>query len=293
LHPKNLHNTPYDFDLLTEVHPALSKYLFINPFKKRSLDFFNPKAVLALNKAILKCYYEIKDWTIPENYLCPPIPGRADYIHYIADILMEDQVSGKIKGLDIGVGANCIYPILGSQIYNWNMVGADINSVAVVGANKNVSLTPNLKNNIEIRRQNDNAHIFEGIIGRNEYYHFSMCNPPFHASEKEARNGTLKKLKNLSSSPVKNKVDLNFGGQANELWCNGGEALFVKRMIKQSVNYKSQVGWFTSLISKQENLPKIYKQLDKLKATHKTIEMTQGKKQSRLIAWKFSLETFR
>jgi len=117
-----------------------------------------------------------------------------------------------------------------------------------------------------------------------------MCNPPFHASEKEAKNGTLKKLKNLSSSPVQNKVELNFGGQANELWCNGGEALFVKRMIKQSVKYKSQVGWFTSLISKKENLPKIHKQLDKLKVTHKTIEMNQGKKQSRFIAWKFHTE---
>jgi len=133
LHPRNLHNAPYDLDLLTEVVPELSTYLFINSFKKRSLDFSNPKAVLALNRAILIYYYGIKDWTIPENYLCPPIPGRADYIHYISDVLIDDQISEKIKGLDIGVGANCIYPILGSQIYNWNMVGADINTMAVIG----------------------------------------------------------------------------------------------------------------------------------------------------------------
>ena len=80
---------------------------------------------------------------------------------------------------------------------------------------------------------------------------------------------------------------MNFGGQANELWCNGGEALFIKRMIKQSVAFKSQVGWFTTLVSKKENLAKIYKQLDKLKVTRTTIPMTQGNKQSRIVAWRF------
>ena len=79
----------------------------------------------------------------------------------------------------------------------------------------------------------------------------------------------------------------NFAGVSHELWCNGGEALFLKRMIKQSVSVKHQVQWFTSLISRKENLPKIYKQLDKLKATHKTIPMEQGQKKSRFVAWTF------
>ena len=80
---------------------------------------------------------------------------------------------------------------------------------------------------------------------------------------------------------------LNFGGESNELWCNGGEALFLKRMIKESADFKTQVGWFTSLISKKESLSKIYKQLDKLKAIYKVIPMSQGNKKSRFIAWKF------
>ena len=58
-------------------------------------------------------------------------------------------------------------------------------------------------------------------------------------------------------------------------------------MIKQSIVYKKQVGWFTTLVSKKENLSKIYKQLDKLKVTRKTINMTQGSKKSRFVAWKF------
>ncbi len=165
------------------------------------------------------------------------------------------------------------------------MVGCDISLDAVEAANHNVSLTESLKKNIEIRHQNNNANIFEGIIKEGEHFDFTMCNPPFHASEAEATKGTMRKLKNLKKE---GHTGLNFGGQANELWCNGGEALFIKRMIKQSVPFKSQVGWFTTLVSKKENLPKIYKLLDKLKANHKTAIMSQGNKQSRFVAWTFN-----
>ncbi len=290
MHPKNNHNSSYNFDALSTSHQKLSKYLFKNSYGNSSIDFSNNDAVLELNRAILKHHYGVKDWGIPKGYLCPPIPGRADYIYYISDLLDENFVKDQIIGLDIGVGANCIYPILGSQIFNWKMVGVDINLDAVSAAQVNINYTAELKKNVEIRYQENNANIFEGVIQPNEYYHFTMCNPPFHSSEKEATKGTLRKLKNLASNStgtLSSKLNLNFGGQANELWCNGGEALFIKRMIKQSSNFKNHVGWFTSLVSKKKNLPKIYKQLDKLKAIHKTTEMSQGNKQSRFIAWKF------
>jgi 23S rRNA (adenine1618-N6)-methyltransferase len=111
-----------------------------------------------------------------------------------------------------------------------------------------------------------------------------MCNPPFHTSEEEATKGTMRKLKNLKKDGA---TGLNFGGQANELWCNGGESLFIKRMIKQSVTVKNQVDWFTTLVSKKENLPKIVKHLDKIKADYKVIDMAQGHKRSRIVAWRF------
>jgi 23S rRNA (adenine1618-N6)-methyltransferase len=284
MHPNNIHKNSYDMDALAQAHSELREYLIINEFDTKTIDFANPKAVLHLNKAILKHHYGLTKWEIPGNYLCPPIPGRADYIHYIADLLTEEGIKGNIKGLDIGVGANAIYPILGNRIYNWKMLGADISKDAVIAAKWNISNNSELKDDIEIRHQVNNANIFEGIINKGEYYNFSMCNPPFHASKAEAMKGTLQKLKNLG---YKEDYELNFGGQANELWCNGGEALFIKRMIKESVNFKTQVGWFTSLVSKKENLAKVYKQLNKLKASHKTIEMSQGNKKSRMIAWKF------
>ncbi len=291
MHPNNIHQAAYNFDTLVESHPELAVFVMTNDRDTETIDFSNSEAVLHLNKALLKRHYNIQDWTIPQHYLCPPIPGRADYIHHIADLLSENTNNKKIKGLDIGVGANCIYPILGSRIYNWNMVGVDSDAAAIASAKKNVSASEGLADTIDIRFQEIKANIFEGITGEGEYFDFSMCNPPFHTSEEEATKGTLRKLRNLQQKDqpyqTKKEITLNFGGQANELWCNGGEALFIKRMIKQSVQFKTQVGWFTTLVSKKDNLNKIYKQLDKLKTTHRTIKMEQGNKQSRVVAWTF------
>ena len=291
MHPRNIHHNSYDFKELIKSYPHLSNFVIQNKYNLETIDFSSYESILALNKALLLHYYEVANWNIPANYLCPPIPGRADYIHYIADLINYEKSEKQIKGLDIGVGANCIYPILGVQIYNWQMVGADINENAVLSATNNIKTNEKLRSHITIRHQKNHANIFEGIIDKNEYYDFTMCNPPFHSSKEAASKGTLRKLINLHNSDkprsTKKEIVLNFGGQANELWCNGGEALFIKRMIKQSSSFKNQVGWFTSLVSKKENLPKIYKQLDKLNTTRQTFLMEQGSKKSRLVAWKF------
>ncbi|GAA4318255.1 23S rRNA (adenine(1618)-N(6))-methyltransferase RlmF [Pontixanthobacter gangjinensis] len=283
MHPDNLHRDSYDFDALSMANPELSRFVFTNKFGNQSIDFGDPEAVLQLNRALLKHHYQIEHWSIPKNYLCPPIPGRADYIHYINDLLGETSTEQPVKGVDIGVGANAIYPILGASIYCWEMTGTDIEERSVLAAQKNIQGNEKISGKIEIRFQQDRGSIFKGVIKKGEYYHFSMCNPPFHASEKEAEKAAQRKLKNLGLT----SSGLNFGGQANELWCNGGEALFIKRMIRESVGFSSQVGWFTCLVSKRENLPRLYKQLKKLKASFKTIEMGQGNKISRFIAWKF------
>jgi len=84
LHPRNKHRERYDFKLLIESSPELAQFVKMNIYNDESIDFFNPDAVKALNKALLKYFYDIENWDIPEGYLCPPIPGRADYIHHIA-----------------------------------------------------------------------------------------------------------------------------------------------------------------------------------------------------------------
>ncbi|ABG57957.1 23S rRNA (adenine(1618)-N(6))-methyltransferase RlmF [Cytophaga hutchinsonii] len=292
LHPRNKHRERYDFDALIATTPELAQYVTLNIYNDQSIDFFNPAAVLCLNQALLKHYYGIDEWNIPEGYLCPPIPGRADYIHNIAALLGTSAndvipVGPAIKCLDIGVGANCVYPIIGNNEYGWSFVGADVDPVSVASAKNIVDKNKVLQGNVEIRLQNHPLDIFYGIIGEGERFDVTICNPPFHASAEDAAAGTLRKLSNLQHKKV-TKANLNFGGQHNELWCEGGESAFVREMILESKKFAASCLWFSTLISKQTNLQKAYDQLEVLAPFDvRTIPMGQGNKSSRLIAWTF------
>jgi 23S rRNA (adenine1618-N6)-methyltransferase len=292
LHPRNKHSGRYDLKLLIKSCPMLASFVKLNPCNELTIDFFNPEAVLMLNRALLQQYYGIVHWNIPKNYLCPPIPGRADYIHYIADLLGNCNQGiiprgGKIKCLDIGVGANCIYPIIGAHEFGWSFIGADIDPIAVKSANKIIEMNSALTGKIKLRLQNNPGDVFQGIIQTNEYIDLTICNPPFHASEAQARSGTQRKLTNLTGDR-NHKPTLNFGGQHNELWCKGGESGFVRRMIVQSKQFSNSCFWFSTLISKQTNLEGLYKELNKASCIEmKTIPMEQGNKTSRIVAWTF------
>lgn len=287
LHPNNPHNAPYEFKKLIGTHADLQQYVFTNQFGVESINFANPAAVKSINIALLKFFYKIKHYQLPSQNLCPPIPGRADYIHYVADLIEFDKKGKKINVLDIGTGANCIYPILGHQIYGWNFVGSDIEKKSIRIANENLT-NNNLNKNIQIRLQNNPNHIFKGIIKKGEFYDCTLCNPPFHTSAAEATKGSLRKVKNLGLQKNNEKPTLNFGGNPNELWCKGGELTFISNMIKESVLYQNQCNWFTTLVSKKENLKPLQKQLERLKIRDiKIIPMIQGNKTTRILAWRF------
>ncbi|MES2520286.1 MAG: 23S rRNA (adenine(1618)-N(6))-methyltransferase RlmF [Bacteroidota bacterium] len=292
LHPRNPHRFRYDFPQLIKSCSGLSNYVSVNKYDIETIDFANPEAVKMLNKAILLHFYGISNWDIPQNYLCPPIPGRADYIHYLADFLATYNngfiPEGKaIKIVDIGVGANCVYPIIGSYEYGWSFVGSDIDPIAIQSAEKIIADNNAILGNTECRLQTDSNHIFKGIIKPNEVFDVSICNPPFHASLADATAGTHRKLSNLKLENKPNPT-LNFGGQNTELWCEGGEVAFIQKMISESAEIPNQCFWFTSLVSKKENLPSIYHALKKTKTfDFQTIDMAQGQKISRFVAWTF------
>ncbi len=292
LHIRNKHNNRYDFEALTASAKELIPFVLVNKYGDQSIDFANPNAVKALNKALLKHDYQIEFWDIPEGYLCPPIPGRADYIHYVADLLASTHYQTipkgkKIKVLDIGVGANCVYPIIGHQEYGWSFVGSEIDETAVRCAKNIAEVNPALKNAVEIRLQTDKLAIFKNIFHKEEHFDLSICNPPFHASAQEALAGSQRKNRNLGHKDYTKPV-LNFGGLNNELWTKGGEVEFVGKMIMESKNYKTQCLWFTSLISRSENLDSIYAMLKRAEVTEiRTSEMSTGNKISRIVAWTY------
>ena len=292
LHPRNFHNNRYDFKELIKTKPELKEFVKPNKYGDISIDFANPEAVISLNKALLAHFYSIKNYTIPNGYLCPPIPGRADYIHHIADLLASCNngiiPKGKtVKGLDVGIGANGIYAIIGSSVYDWDFVGSDIEIESIKSVENIVNSNESLKGKIECRLQTNPENIFTGIINKDDFFDFTLCNPPFHKSLKDAMEGNKRKVQNLTKEKTA-KNALNFGGKNNELWCKGGEITFIKNMIKESLEFKNNSLWFTTLVSKKENLPFIYKALEDIKAVEiKTIDMSQGQKITRIVAWTF------
>lgn len=264
-----------------------------NPYGKSSIDFADPVAVRVFNRALLKSLYGIAHWQIAEGYLCPPVPGRADYLHGLADLLARENAGtiprgASVRVLDIGVGANCIYPLLGHADYGWHFLGSDIDPAALACARGNVDGNQ-LQVAIELRLQPQRGQIFAGLLKADERFDLTLCNPPFHTRAEEAASGSRRKWKNLGRlDPARRLPDLNFGGQSNELWCTGGEASFVKRMVRESQACGDQVLWFSTLVSKAGNLADIRKQLLRLDAcaVH-TVDMAQGNKQSRFVAWTF------
>ena len=289
LHPRNKHRFRYDFAALVKSLPELRSFIAINKYGNESVDFADPAAVKTLNKALLSHFYKIAHWDIPEGYLCPPIPGRADYVHYLADLLKQEGITegSRVKVLDIGTGANCVYPIIGHQEYGWSFVGTDIDPVAVKAAKAIVEVNADLSSSVSIRLQPNKQQIFKGVIKPGDVFDIAMCNPPFHASAEEANAGTTRKLHNLGKHRGE-APRLNFGGQAAELWTEGGELFFIRKMIEESAGFASQCRWFSTLVSKSANLPFLYSALDRAGVSrYKTVEMAQGQKISRFIAWTF------
>lgn len=293
LHPRNQHRDGYDFDRLIMACPDLAAVVTKNPLGQRTINFQDAQSVRLLNGALLKAHYGVGFWEIPAAYLCPPIPGRVDYIHYLADLLAESHGHNiphgpDIRVLDIGTGASLVYPLTGQHEYGWAFTGVDIDPVSLASARR-IAERNGLK--IKLKHQKNAEDIFKGVIGAGDRFHLTMCNPPFHASPAQAEEGTRRKWRNLGKGQ---SSTLNFGGQNAELWCPGGEIGFIARMIDQSKTFADQCLWFTCLVSKKDTLKPLFRLLKTAGVAEvKVVEMAQGQKISRFLAWTYFAERHR
>lgn len=292
LHPRNRFRAGYDFAALVASRPALARFVALNRFGDTSIDFADPQAVKALNRALLASAYGVTAWDVPPGYLCPPIPSRSDYLHHLKDLLDLDQTTpagGRpVAVLDIGTGANCIYPLIGASEYGWHFVASEIDPVALRWARQLVAAHPAVAALIDCRLQTAPRECFTGVVAAGETFEVSMCNPPFHASAEAAADSNRRKRRHLGTSARAGEA-LNFGGRGGELWCEGGEVGFVGRMIAQSAARPGLCRWFTTLVSQREHLPGLYDRLDAADPTDvQTLEMAHGQKRSRILAWTFA-----
>jgi 23S rRNA (adenine1618-N6)-methyltransferase len=283
MHARNRHGNRYDLDKLSARVPELAALIIQSKTGDATLDFSHPASVKLLNRALLLCDYGMQSWDLPARFLCPPVPGRADHIHTVAEII-GGRTGAHVRVLDVGVGANCIYPIIGAHEYGWTFVGSENDPVALEHAQSIVSANASLRT-VSLRRQ-PGSSIFKGIIQKDETFDLTICNPPFHASPEDAAKGSARKWKNLGKALPQGH--LNFGGLGGELWCPGGEKAFLLQMIKESLGFKQQVKWFTSLVSKEAHLVMLEKALRGMHARQvRVLPMELGQKQSRILAWSF------
>lgn len=294
MHPRNPHRDGYDFAALTAASPSLAPFVRTAPHGGPTIDFADPAAVKALNGALLLHHHGVRSWDLPPGYLCPPVPGRADYLHAVADLLATTNggvipQGARVRVLDVGVGANVIFPLLGHHAYGWSFVGTEVDPVALRQAAEILAANPRFASAVSLRRQPARECVFANVVAPDERFALTLCNPPFHASPGAAAAGTRRKLRQLGGGAAP-RFQRNFGGTRSELWCAGGELGFIRRMIAESRGLAGRVGWFTTLVSSREHLPPLERALDISGAMDvRVLPLEQGQKKSRILAWRFAL----
>lgn len=292
LHERNVHRNGYDMARLTAAFPPLQPFITQSQAGTATINFSDIPSVTALNQALLAADYGVQQWSVPPGYLCPSVPGRADYIHYAADLMAAHNrgtvpPGSGIRVLDIGVGANAIYPIIGHKSYGWSFVGSDIDPVALQSAKAIIDSSDVLAEHVKIRLQKNPSHFFKGIIGNDEEFDLVVCNPPFYANEAEANEASARKWKNLGKEKTMGATR-TFGGQQGELYCAGGEVQFIRKMMEESFFFARKCYWFTTLVSRHEHVHTLRRALQRWKPTEvQVVHMAQGQKNSRILAWTF------
>lgn len=284
MHVRNRYAESYDLDRLTRAVPELAAFRTTTPDGRPTLDFADATAVRLLNKALLLTDYGLKFWDLPPDALCPAVPGRLDYVHVVADLLGDVASRGaRVTGLDVGTGASLIYPILGVREYGWRFVATDVNEGSLRAAGAIARFNPGLTKHVELRRQAKPSRLFDGVIRPGERFGFTMCNPPFYGSAKEAQAATTRKWRGLGKG---SGAERNFGGYGAELYTAGGQQRFLRAMIEESYEYRERVTWFTTLVSQLAYLKDAERGFcQNPPRRREVVTLDAGHKRQRVLAW--------
>ncbi|KAK4227416.1 hypothetical protein QBC38DRAFT_509680 [Podospora fimiseda] len=249
------------------------------------LDFTDPAAVMQLTKTLLKADFGLQ-LQLPDDRLCPPIPNRHNYILWLKDLLDSTSYSPPgsqpVCGLDIGTGASCIYPLLGTiQRPSWHFIATDIDDKSLEHAKQNVEMN-NLSDRIRlILRSPEDTLIPSGSESHVSPLAFVMMNPPFYTSVDEMLSSAAKKSRPPHSACT---------GAPVEMVCEGGEVAHVGRLLKESLVLRGKgAQWYTSMLGKVTSLEALVPQLRENGIDNYAVtEFIQGNKTKRwAIAWSF------
>lgn len=322
LHPRNAFKGSYDMGALVKASPSLGAHVIpaaASKSRRDTIDFADAAAVRALNQALLAADYNVRGWELPDGMLCPPIPGRADYVHHLADVLAEATANGapprgaRVRVLDIGTGSSVIYPLIGASAYEWSFVGSESNQASYESARRIVAANAGAHASLqssEVRLQADPYRLLAGVCDEaRDEFDLCMCNPPFYTSAEEFARENQRKVIGLATNRWnRNGVESprlqtrgekassnNFGGGEAELWCDGGEVAFVGALIRESEAWADRCLWFSSLVSRAEHLPPLLAKLRRARGVvdARVVDMGAGQKKTSVLLWTFTQTTAR
>lgn len=278
MHPRNIYKTPPNFKELALQFPEFRKHIKLDISGKVTFDFKDPDSLRALCKTLLKKDFNL-DVEIPKTKLVPTIPLRLNYILWIEDLLEFLHRSQGIKGIDIGTGASCIYPLLAAKKNGWHMLATEADQDSFQYAQTNVKKN-NLQDLITVTHVTDDS-LLTGHI-QNEDYDFCMCNPPFFASTQELH--PFFKSRNPNRPRPKNA----FVANVNEVVAKGGEVEFINKIIKESQVLKTRIKLYTTMVGQKSDLPALKKLLrDAGVHSFKEAEFCQGNTTRWGLAWTY------
>ncbi|XP_078278529.1 RNA N(6)-adenosine-methyltransferase mettl16 isoform X2 [Rhinoraja longicauda] len=248
MHPRNRYkDKPPDFSYLASKYKEFQRHVHTNLTGKVSLNFKEPEAVRALTCTLLKEDFGLTI-DIPLERLIPTVPLRLNYIHWVEDLIGCGTNKNKlIRGIDIGTGASCIYPLLGATMNGWFFLATEVDDMCFSYATKNVEQN-NLSDLIKVVKVPQKTLLMDALKEESEIvYDFCMCNPPFFANQMEAQGVNSR---NPSRPPPSS---INTGG-ITEIMAEGGELEFVKRIIHDSLQLKKRLRWYSCMLGKKCSL---------------------------------------
>lgn len=280
MHPRNIYKNPPNFKQLAIDYSEFRQHVTQDLAGKVTLDFKDASALRALSRTLLKKDFEL-EVDIPVNKLIPTIPLRLNYLLWLEDLLNIQKSNDEINGIDIGTGASCIYPLIAAKKFKWKMIGTEIDKESIIYAKRNVEQNF-LGEFIQINEASSNTLLTDLVGSLNRIFDFCMCNPPFFSSTQELH--PFFKSRKASRPHPKNA----FCATTNEVVVHGGEIEFVTKLIKESIQIKSQIRIFSTMLGHKSSLVPLKALLREIEVcSFKQTEFCQGHTTRWGLAWTF------
>lgn len=232
---------------------------------------------------------------MPKDRLCPPVPVRWNYVRWLQELIDSSRPWDEpddyrfhdlpdrdrlISGLDIGVGASCIYSLLAcASRPNWSMFGTDIDESSLSWSARNVEAN-RLTSRIKLHQSTATGPIIPLTDLGCSSLDFVMTNPPFYSSHEDMV---------ASYSGKKMAPSAVCLGSENEMICPGGDLGFATRILEESLLLRTKVQWYSVMLARLKSAEAL---VEKLKAAGITnfaaSDLQAGYKTKRwAIAWSF------